>query len=1284
MGAPRQALTSATPATPSSAQTSRRSTTHPNPLGALLVSMIAVDLKGIILSWNAPAEALFGWSAEEVVGRPVRGLLVPAGNTVDPGDVIRAVTAGGSWQGEVRMLRRDGEELTVHVVDSPLYNSSGTVTGIMSVAVDVTQERLASTAVLRAVIENSATSVTVVGCDDNIVLTMGDARTDRATKTAFIGRSVSDLMPGRAFLDTLARARAEGSSRDVVTFGGRTYDSTAVHLPDAVAGPGGIAFVATDITEHLAESRRYQALIENLDDVTTILSVDGVVQYASPAILAMSGYTADRFLGTTLWDVVHPDDLAELKEVFASALAQPGLAIDHVARGRHRDGSWLTLKHTVVNRLDDPAVGGVIAISRDITEYRAAKERLLALNRLHIVLDEAGFAMVRATEPLQLLAGVCRILVASGGCTDAAVTTVALDGDAVAVLAEEHQGSDQLSAEAAMAAMVAAVRASAAAGPQAGDDVSGIAGAVAPGLLLFPILRRDDSRGMLVLRLPNGSDITDEELGLLGGLVRDTAFALDALSVDRDRGEAITLATRRATQQSIASALGLLALGTATSADVIASAVASLASLGLRQVTVLERIPASDELVVVAAVGEEAGSTAGRRVPRELSPITNEVMLTGAPVTIHDIAKDERFSTCSQLLNVGSCVSVPILAGSDVVAALTVHSRTVDDFDVHDVHFYESLANVISGAIERGRHEDSVRYETMHDRLTGLPNRTLLMDRVAQALARCRRGSVGELAILALDIDSFKRININLGHEAGDQLLGLVSEQLREAVRPADTVAHLGGDEFVVLCEGLSHAGEAAVVAERVLQRMREDFVLDAGDVSITMSIGITRSAEDGNVSDLLRDADAAMFRAKEMGRNRVEVVDDALRSRLAARAELELALRDALANGEFSVAYQPKVSLLTDRVTGVEALLRWNHPKRSIPPLEFIPLAEESGLIIPIGAWVLSEVCKDARRWRDALPGGLPVNVAVNVSPRQFVPGLAASFGKIIADAGIDAGTVCLEVTESMVMQDAELTIEILRELKSLGVQISIDDFGTGLSSLAYLRRFPLDELKIDKSFIDGLGQDAEDTAIVAAIMGMAHALDLRVVAEGVELADQLARLRTLGCDTAQGYHLGRPGRSGDIDDLLLAEAATAAGRHERAPGPGQAERILLVDDAPDVRQLARSSLAAAGFEVADASTGEAALALVRTFHPDCVVLDVHLPGIGGLEVCRVLRQAPDSRDITIVMLSGDADPAERVEAFSLTADDYIVKPFTPRDLVSRVTTAMRRRQPLTPTVRS
>ena len=583
--------------------------------------------------------------------------------------------------------------------------------------------------------------------------------------------------------------------------------------------------------------------------------------------------------------------------------------------------------------------------------------------------------------------------------------------------------------------------------------------------------------------------------------------------------------------------------------------------------------------------------------------------------------------------------------------------------------------------------EESLAFQTLHDTLTGLPNRALFIDRLRSSLVRAPRYG-WSTAVLAINLDHFADLAIRVGEGSADTLLLEVAQRLEVTLRPydsvsrpVDTLARLGGDRFLLLCEDMADEAAAGAVANRIEAILREPIHIGADLVRLSAAIGITITRDpEHDPETLILEAETAMRRSRARGSGRHEPFAAEMRAELRARFADEEALRLALSAEQFCVAYQPKVSLVTEHTVGVEALLRWNHPERGlVSPLDFIPLAEESGLIVPLGAWVLSQVCRDAKRWQQSLPGGRPLMVAVNVSPRQFESGLADTFGNIIEAAGINPRTVCLEVTESMVMQDAEMAITTLRELKSLGLNISVDDFGTGFSSLAYLKRFPLDELKIDKSFVDGLGRDPEATAIVAAVMGMAHALDLRVVAEGVETSDQASRLRTLGCDEAQGFFFAHPGTADDIDARLRAESPTRTIRADRnAVEEGKSariKRVLVVDDAEDVRQLARSSLAAVGMEVQEAPNGEDAITMTRHFRPDCVVLDVNLPGISGFDVCRMLRDDPLNRAVTIVILTGSAEPAEKVMAFSLKADDYMVKPFSPRDLVSRVNAAMRRR---------
>jgi EAL domain-containing protein (putative c-di-GMP-specific phosphodiesterase class I)/CheY-like chemotaxis protein len=392
-------------------------------------------------------------------------------------------------------------------------------------------------------------------------------------------------------------------------------------------------------------------------------------------------------------------------------------------------------------------------------------------------------------------------------------------------------------------------------------------------------------------------------------------------------------------------------------------------------------------------------------------------------------------------------------------------------------------------------------------------------------------------------------------------------------------------------------------------------------------------------------------------------------------------ALQQALELDELRLHYQPKVSLDSDLIVGVEALLRWERPGRGmVSPLEFIPLAEETGLIVAIGSWVVEEACLEAARWRRSFPDRALV-VSVNLSARQFRPGLVDVVARALEVSGTEPRHLCLEVTESLLMHDREGSAVILQQLAGLGVSLSIDDFGTGYSSFAYLKWFALNELKIDKSFIDGLGQNDDDTAIVASIVAMAHALGLSVVAEGVETADQLQRLRTLGCQEAQGFHFARPGPPREIDVMLRAETAPSWRSHHRSPTEGgtpetyRPDRILVVDDDSDVRQLVRMSLTAVGFEVHEAADGVEAMLTAQLVQPDCVLVDLLMPGVSGLELCRLLRAEPTTADCTILLLTSNDDAANKVEAFSVGADDYVIKPFSPSSLVNRVQGAMRRR---------
>ena len=431
--------------------------------------------------------------------------------------------------------------------------------------------------------------------------------------------------------------------------------------------------------------------------------------------------------------------------------------------------------------------------------------------------------------------------------------------------------------------------------------------------------------------------------------------------------------------------------------------------------------------------------------------------------------------------------------------------------------------------------EQKVHELARYDSLTGLPNRNMFLGELDRSIARAMRQG-GEFAIFFIDLDRFKTINDTLGHDAGDELLRTMADRLQQSLRKNDLVARLGGDEFVVLLEGASTGADLATLANKLLQVIAEPVTVQGLAFLVTGSIGIGCWPVDGeDAATLLKHADAAMYLAKEKGKNKLQFYTAELADMAARQFELESALRLGLVRDELVLHFQPKVSVADGTILGLEALVRWHHPARGlVPPDEFIPLAEERGLIVPLGRWVLQATCRQIRDWRSAGLHSPPV--AVNLSARQFADDdLVDHIETAMARYGVTPADIEVELTESALMADPERAKEVLGRLNRLGIRISIDDFGTGYSSLSYLKRFPAETVKIDRSFISGLPLDGDDTAITQAVIAMAHSLGMAVVAEGVETSEQLALLRKLGCDEAQGYLLGRPVVAADMATRLL-----------------------------------------------------------------------------------------------------------------------------------------------------
>lgn len=507
----------------------------------------------------------------------------------------------------------------------------------------------------------------------------------------------------------------------------------------------------------------------------------------------------------------------------------------------------------------------------------------------------------------------------------------------------------------------------------------------------------------------------------------------------------------------------------------------------------------------------------------------------------------------------GEGIGFPVLAGAFTIYALEqLHYLTVAAVYFRSGHFVEYaiylgyvdflLQSIIGMGMMACLLENEqeaaelaaveIEHLAYHDALTGLPNRPLFMDRLIVALSQAHRGSQ-KLAVLFLDLDRFKNINDSLGHTAGDSLLKAVSDRIRRCVREGDTVARFGGDEFTMLIPRIENIEDAAKIASKIIETIKIPFLLGGQELFISTSIGVSLYPGDGlDPETLVRNADTAMYRAKEQGRDNYQLYAPDMNAQALERLDLENTLRKALSQEELVLFYQPQVSARTGAVIGLEALVRWQHPERGLlSPAQFISAAEVSGLIIPIGDWILRTACRQARVWQKKLDQ--KITIAVNLSARQFQqPDLVEQVRAALDDTGLDPSTLEIEITESNAMQNAENTIYTLRELKAIGVRISMDDFGTGYSSLNYLKRFPIDTLKLDQSFVRDVTTDPSDAAIVSAVITMAHSLNLKVVAEGVETEEQLQFLRRQNCDVIQGYYFSRPASAPDLEPFLLQSA--------------------------------------------------------------------------------------------------------------------------------------------------
>lgn len=582
------------------------------------------------------------------------------------------------------------------------------------------------------------------------------------------------------------------------------------------------------------------------------------------------------------------------------------------------------------------------------------------------------------------------------------------------------------------------------------------------------------------------------------------------------------------------------------------------------------------------------------------------------------------------------------------------HSRAVPERNMENN--IVSVLMIARDISERKSHEIQLRHQATHDALTGLPNRVLVLDRLQQSMQHAQRNG-HHLAVVYLDVDHFKNVNDTLGHAAGDELLQQVSTRLAATLRAVDTVGRQGGDEFILLLPDISRSLEIASVAEKILAVLSFPFLVGEREVHVSASLGVAVYPADGEDAEvLLSRADIAMYRAKEEGRNTFRFFTADMDARMRARADLEHDLRLAIENEELTLHFQPQVSLVSGAVVGMEALVRWNHPRDGmIMPGRFISVAEDSGLIVPIGNWVLETACRCARAWQDA--GLPPVRMAVNLSARQFMdPDLVARVARVLAESRLSPELLELEITESTVMHDTESAIATLNSLKGLGVTLSVDDFGTGYSSLSYLKLFPIDVLKVDRSFVSDATSNPDDAAIVRTIVNMAHSLGLSVIAEGAETVAQVAFLHYVGCNELQGYYFSKP-LSQEAAEQLLREGrrldVSGFGRERSEP------KLLIVDDEEATRNALGRLLGRDGdYRILGAGSTSEAMEALATHGAQVVLCDHHLPGMSGTDFLGRIRQTfPES--IRIITSDENNDNVFDAALGSGVAHGFLHKPW-------------------------
>jgi diguanylate cyclase (GGDEF)-like protein/PAS domain S-box-containing protein len=709
---------------------------------------------------------------------------------------------------------------------------------------------------------------------------------------------------------------------------------------------------------------------------------------------------------------------------------------------------------------------------------------------------------------------------------------------------------------------------------------------------------------------------------LIAAISRDIRERIASEAARKQAEETVRI---QAQQQRLIAEFGQQALASADLSDVLHQAVELvLGSLKADFSAVLELDANGQRLTYIAAAGCPKEWVGRRVVPVKPGGHAAHILANSEPLIVDDHITEARFSI-SPLVQYGvrSSLQVHIPGAEQPFGVLSIHTLQPRRFTQDDASFLRSIANILAVAIKRKSAEDKLAHLAQFDTVTGLPNRHLLRDRLGQTVSQAQRNDWA-VGLLFIDLDRFKAVNDTFGHAVGDKLLNQVGVRLKECVRTGDTVGRLSGDEFAVVLSDLAKADDAGLVSQKIVDALTLPFEIDSHQIYVSASIGIALYPGDGGDADaLIKNADTAMYRAKEQGRASYQFYLPQMNERLMERLRLEAHLRGALLRKEFLLHYQPKVNLTTGVISGFEALLRWRHGEKLVSPADFIPILEDTGLIVPVGEWVLRTVCEQLREW--GRQGLVARPVAVNLSARQFQNrNLPAVVAQVLSETQVSPDLLELELTESLLMSDAEEAVQMLHQLKSLGVRLSVDDFGTGYSSLAYLKRFPVDALKIDRAFIRDAISDPDDATITLTIISLAHSLKLKVIAEGVETEAQLGLLRLHGCDEMQGFYFARPL---PIEDCTRALIEGRRLQNTQAETTAELPSLLLVDDDENDLALLERTLAPEGFRILTATSPLAGLDLLARHGADVVISDQRMPQMSGVEFLSNVRKLyPDA----------------------------------------------------------